>query len=291
MNNFQLIGIFCQIDDFCKVFSDLTNSSKLLPNNLSKAKRGPSCKLTVSEVAAILVAFHLSGFTKFKDFYNSYVCVFWQEYFPQLVSYNRFIELQVQALPILTMFGYMNSGLKTGIYYIDSTHLAVCKNQRIKRHKVFKGLAARGKVSVGWFYGFKLHLVINHMGELMVFKFTPGNFNDAKCAPNILKQLKGLAFGDKGYLSKDLADSLSEQDLKLITKIRSNMRPRVITKQQKQLLNMRGIVETVIDHLKNSLNLWHTRVRSITGGFVNLIAALVAYTIQPLCINAFKLIP
>ena len=86
---------------------------------------------------------------------------------------------------------------KTGIYYIDSTALLVCDNHRIHRHKTFSSLAARGKTSMGWFFGFKLHLVFNHLNEIVACKLTPGQGHDPRPVPPLTKQLLGKLFAIK----------------------------------------------------------------------------------------------
>jgi hypothetical protein len=116
------------------------------------------------------------------------------------ISYNRFLELKSYVIPILAVYMKHKSGAETGMYYIDSTTLKVCRNQRIHRHKVFNKIASRGKSSMGWFFGFKLHLVINHKGEIMSFCLTPGNIDDRKPMETLFKNLQGTACGDKGYI-------------------------------------------------------------------------------------------
>ena len=181
---------------------------------------------------------------------------------------------------------YYGLGKQTGTYYVDSTKLAVCDNHRIHSHKVFKDIAARGKTSTGWFYGLKLHLVINEQGELMSICFSPGNVSDNN--ESVMDQLcrnleeGGKIFGDAGYVSQKLFELLWEQGLKLITKIRKNMKNKILGMKEKILLKKRFIVETVIDLLKNHNDLWHTRHRSIDNGFNNMLACLAAYNFREL---------
>ena len=184
----------------------------------------------------------------------------------------------------------MNSGKRTGIYYIDSTCLPVCHLKRSKRHKTFEDIAQYGRTSVGWFFGLKLHLVINHQGELIAFKITRGNVNDAKASESLLKLLQGMVFGDKGYIGKTLFSRLLEKGLKLITRTRKNMKPQAYSVLEKQLLNQRGIIETVINHFKHHYQVWHTRHRSVINAMTHLMAAIAAYVIEPLKISTIKLL-
>src|SRR5690606_3984913 len=151
----------------------------------------------------------------------------------------------------LLAYAQSKCGACTGISFIDSTALRVCTNRRIKRHKVFAGLAARGQCSLGLFYGFKLHLAINEVGEILVFILTAGNVHDRKPVPKMVKSLFGKLFGDKGYLSQPLFDQLLQQGLQLITHVRKNMKNRLLLLRDKLLLRKRNIIETVNDQLKN----------------------------------------
>jgi hypothetical protein len=163
--------------------------------------------------------------------------------------------------------------------------------KRSRRHKTFEVIAEYGRTSVGWFFGLKLHMVINDKGELLAFKMTRGSRHDSKEAAPLLQSLEGLAFGDKGYLGKKLFDELFARRLKLITRKRKNMKETLsLTSYEKQLLNQRGIIETVIGHLKHYYQVWHTRHRSIFNAMTHLVSALAAYTIAPLKLSAIKLI-
>jgi len=156
------------------------------------------------------------------------------------------------------------------------------KNQRIYRHKVFRGLAARGVSSCGWFYGFKLHLITNHLGDLVSFAITKGNISDGNMTRNLSQNLKGFLFGDKGYLSNKTVSDLLKQGLHLVTKVRQNMKPKPISATTKFLLYKREIIETVIGQLKDFRHLLHTKYRSVTGYFVNALSALISYTLNPI---------
>lgn len=286
----QIVSIFCDIDDFCKELDGYVENG-LLEDKNKKPKRGPKPVLSVSEVATIMVLYQMSKFKNFKAFYTTFLTTYWKHHFPKLPSYSRFIELIKYSIMPLTMYSTIKKGRKTGIYYIDGTCLPVCPLKRSKRHKVFDGISEFGKTSVGWFFGLKLHLVINNEGQLIAFKITKGNVNDVKAAYLLLSKLKGLAFGDKGYIGKKLSEELMEGVLKLITRKRKNMKDiEPITALEKQLLNQRCIIETVFDHLKHHYQIWHTRHRSIINALCHLLAALAAYTIDPLKISALKLL-
>lgn len=283
----QLTDIFCQVDDFCKDFDSYVHA-KLLPN--PSPHRGPSCCLSEAEIMTILIAFQNSGYRHFKLFYTGHIRQFWRGAFPSLPSYNRFIELIHRVFFHLILFAQIHSGKRTGIYYIDSSCLPVCHLKRSSRHKTFDAIAEYGKTSVGWFFGLKIHIVINNVGELIAFKITRGNISDVTASESLLQMLKGIAFGDKGYISKALFARLLKNGLKLITRTRKNMKPIHYAPFEKQLLNQRGIIETVINHFKHHYHIWHTRHRSIINAMTHLMAAIAAYSIEPLKISAIKLL-
>ena len=238
----------------------------------------------------ILIMFHHIRFRDFKTYYIAYVTRHYQGEFPNLPSYSRFISIMKQAVFPMALFTWLNAGKQTGIYYIDSSCLPVCHIKRSKRHKTFEDTATYGRTSVAWFFGLKLHIVINDQGELIAFKITQGHRHDGREAFSLLKVLEGLAFGDKGYISKKLFDELMGKGLKLITRKRKNMKAEPLSDYERQLLNQRGIVETVIGHLKHHYQIWHTRHRSILNAMTHLVTALAAYAITPLKISAIRLL-
>ena len=210
--------------------------------------------------------------------------VHYQKDFPNLVSYSRFVGLIPRALhPMLMFLTTTRMGKNSGISFIDSTSLMVCHNNRIFNHKVFDGIAQRGKTTMGWFFGFKLHLIINDKGELLSFYLTPGNVNDGDKSL-VLKMAKGLwgkLFGDKGYINQQLVELLFEKSIHLITGIRRNMKNKLMLMADKIFLRKRSLIESVNDELKNNCQVEHTRHRSVVIFFVHLFSALTAYTFLP----------
>lgn len=272
------LQIFCEIDDFCLWFVPVWESRMLPPADRKLRRR--DAQLCLSEVMTILVVFHRSNYRTFKHFYQEYVEVVLRDDFPTLVSYNRFIEFVPGAFVPLCAYLQRRKGAVSGIAFIDSTPLKVCHNRRIHQHHVFKELAQRGKTSTGWFYGFKLHLIINDQGDLLAFKVTLGNVDDRAPVPDMTKGLYGKLFGDKGYISQKLFELLYERGLQLITKIRKNMKNRLMSVLDNLLLRKRALIETVNDQLKNISQIEHSRHRSVTNAMVNVIAGLIAYTYQ-----------
>ncbi len=272
-----LLSIFCDIDDFCKAFEPAFHKHLLAAG---KRQRKRATRLSLSEMMTIIVSFHQSGYRTFKDYYTRYVVQHLRAEFPDLVSYQRFVELMPRTLLPLCCYLRTRKGRCTGITFIDSTPLVVCHNRRIHSHKVFDGWAARGKNAMGWFFGFKLHLVVNDRGELLGFRLTPGNTDDRAPVPDLVEELFGKLYADKGYLSQALFEQLLDRDLEMITKVKKNMKNRLLTLWDKLMLRKRALIETINDQLKNISQIEHSRHRSRVGFMVNLLAGLIAYTFQ-----------
>lgn len=279
----KIAEIFIKTDDFCNEF-ELEFKKHSLPAPAGTKKRNRKTTLSDSEIITILIVFHGGQFRNFKHFYLNYVCVHLKDCFPQLVSYNRFIELShCSAVAFMLFLHHCCRGECTGISFIDSTVLRVCHNKRIKRNKVFKDLAKVGKSTVGWFFGFKLHLIINDKGEILSFFVSQGNTADsnARIITKMTKELFGKLFGDKGYISKALSDILFDNGMQLITAVRRNMKQKALSNEEKLLLRKRSVIETVNDELKNICQVEHTRHRSIAGFILNIMSAIAAYSFFP----------
>ncbi len=272
----DILTLFFEIDEFCKHFEPIWKRHLLSDGNKHRDRER---SLSLSEVMTIMVLFHSAGYRNLKQFYLEFVSVHLTNEFPALVSYPRFVQFEGEALIPLAAYLQTRAGVCTGISFVDATKLVACENLRIPQHKQFASIAKRGKTSTGWFFGFKLHLTVNNVGELLSWFVTPGNCDDRKPVPHLAKKLWGKLFGDKGYLSNPLKLLLAEQNLELITKPKKNQKNVVpLPKEDKILLRKRAIIETVIDQLKNISQIEHTRHRSFWNFLVNLVAGLIAYT-------------
>ena len=278
----KVIEFYVEIDDFYKDFE--VEIRKHLIESKSEGKRIRKSRLSESELMSILILFHYGQFTNLKSFYNLYVREHLSDLFPDLVEYNRFVELQKKvAIPLMLFLKHKGLGKSTGINFIDSTHLKVCHNRRIHQHKTFEGIAERGYCSIGWFFGFKLHLIINDKGEILAFYLTKGNIDDRniKVMTSMTRDIFGKLFADKGYISKALSDLLFGNGIQLIAKPKKNMKKQNLSQSDKILLRKRAIIESVNDELKNICKIQHTRHRSINNFLINLMAGLVAYCFFP----------
>lgn len=278
----KVTEIFVMADDFCKFFDQMMEKYSIPDKNKRKYHRNGT--MSKAEIIVILILFHSSGYRCLKHFYLNHVCVHLRHLFPDVVSYNRFVELEkTVALPMAIFIKKVLLGKCTGISFVDSTPLRVCRNQRIHIHKVFKGIAERGKCSMGWFFGFKLHLICNEKGELLNFMITPGDVDDRKPLElkSFIEFIYGKLVGDKGYIGKNLFQRLFVDGIQLITKLKSNMKGALMSVSDRLLLRKRAIIETVNDELKNIAQVEHSRHRSFDNFIVNLLGAISAYCFFP----------
>lgn len=278
-----IISIFYEIDNFCREFIPYWEQQCLSMDDSRVNLELPSA-LTLSEAMTICVVFHHSGYRTFKKYYQDLISQRYRKFFPRLVSYNRFVELMPYTALPLAYFVCSHKGNCTGISFVDSTTLDVCDTHRIPQHKVFQEVAQRGKSSTGWFYGFKLHLIINDKGEILNFCLTAGNKDDRnhKVMKHLTKKLFGALFADKGYLSQKLFDTLWEKGIKLVTKQKKNAKKKGIMElSERILLRKRAVIESVNDFLKNICQIEHSRHRSCHNFVVNLVAGLAAYSFLP----------
>lgn len=275
----KVIEIFCIADDFCKEL--VKNGTELrLQATDGKKHRNRKCTISDSEMITILICFHLGQFRNFKHYYLNYVSTTLSSEFPNLISYSRFVQLEHRVvLPLMMFIQLICLGECTGITFIDSTKIAVCHNKRIKRNRVFKGMAEIGKSTMGWFYGFKLHLVCNDKGELLNFCITKGNVDDRNIEVfNVLSnKLFGSLYADKGYISKNLFSKLFHDGIHLVTGIKNNMKNQLMTMKDKILLRKRSVIETINDQLKNMCQIEHSRHRGKLNFLINLISGVAAY--------------
>jgi hypothetical protein len=274
----EIVALFCDIDDFCVQFEPLWQQHLIREG---RRRRWRESRLCLSEVMTIVVSFHQSGYRTFKDYFLRYVTPHLRWAFPQIVSYTRFVELIRETLVPLCAYFQTRKGRSEGVAFIDSTLLSVCHPKRSGRHKVFAGLARWGRNSLGWCYGFKLHLLINDVGELLACRLTAANVDDRVPVPALVAKVQGRVFGDRGYISQALFATLFSRGVQLITKLRKDMKNKLLPMLDKLLLRKRSLIETVNDQLKNISQIEHSRHRSVTNFLVNLVAGLIAYTYQP----------
>lgn len=279
----EVTEIFYLCDDFTKEFEKSYKNRVLNQDNGKKTRNKPN-KLSYSEVMTILISFHLGGHRNLKHYYIFYVSKHMTSEFPKLVSYNRFVELQQQAaFPLVLFLKLCRMGNCTGISFVDSTTVKVCHIKREKQNKVFAGTATKGKSTIGWFFGFKLHIIINDKGEIINFVITQGNVDDREPlnSETFIKSVFGKLYADRGYISQKLKEILFVDGIHFVYKLRNNMKGGELPLQDKINLRKRAVIESVNDELKNICQIEHTRHRSFTNFVTNMIAGLLAYSFLP----------
>lgn len=268
----QLIALFLSIDDFCIELAAWKQDRYPLPT------RKPA--LADSELMCLCIYYQYSGYKCFQYYYQQCVEPVLKPYFPKLISYERFLTLLVRILPGLYVYLKYCTLLSklTGLYFIDSKKLVVCHNRRIHAHRVFAGIAQRGKSSTGWFFGLKLHLVINNLGQIMNFLITAANVadNNEQVLKHLLANLQGECYGDRGYLTK-LFEQFYLQGLHLITRIRSNMKNQLLKMEHQLKLRKRAVIESVNDILVSVFDIEHSRHRNPLNALVHMLTGLIAY--------------
>ncbi|SCZ70431.1 IS982 family transposase [Photorhabdus luminescens] len=270
----KLVELFCDVDDFCRVFIPLWEQQCIEEGHRQRRRHG---RMSASGIMTIVIAFHMSHYRDFKNFYFGLVRRYPQQDFPTLLSYTRFLGVVSSVLGPLCSYLTQVKGKPTGLAFVDSTSIRVCHNIRIPRHKVFDGIAKRGKGSMGGFFGFKLHLIVNHQGEIVSAKLTPGNVDDREPVRELAAGLTGTLYGDKGYISQALFDDLNATGVTLITDTRSNMKAKALSVWDKVMLSKRFIIETIHAQLKNISQIEHSRHRSLQGFMLNVLGGLIAY--------------
>ena len=273
---FEFTTLFCTIDDFFQKNEAIYWQYLKQENPKVRHRSGVLC---LSEIIFIAVWYKNSQIHHFKAFYGM-IKRFYSKLFKALPSYQRMIYLINQYQMVLQALHIsLTSNTQTACAWVDSTTLPVCKNQRIQRHKSLKQIATRGKSSMGWFYGCKLHVLVDAQGHFIQTQLSHGHISDVKMLPKLSQGYIGKIFGDRGYISENLKDQLLKQGIELITYHRKNMRPVALSTKDEAMLRQRNKIETIFSLLKQQYNLVSSRHRSISGYFAGIYASLCAYQI------------
>jgi Transposase DDE domain len=274
----DLTELYTEIDDFCRQFVIALNERLIGNEKIITIDTGG---LSLSEVLTILIYYHFSRFDCLKHYYLIKLVNGFKKEFPKLPSYNRFVERIPEVALLAIAYLQFKQAKFEGSGYIDATPLRVCHNKRTNSHKVFKLTAKLGKSSMGWFYGFKLHVICDFAGNIVKCRISDGAANDLKVGAKMMKDLKGKIYGDKGYIGKKEFLQLLDQGLILITGVKKNMKNRLLELWDKILLKKRSLIESVYNIMKNTLHLEHSRHRSSINGGIYYITTLIAYCWKP----------
>lgn len=277
-----LYEMFFELDELCKLL-EKSADGRQLPGS-TPPRYSPQTRLSESEIMTILCFYHYSGYKCFEYYYDEMVLKELKSFFPNAVTHNRFVELIPRVAQRMYLFAQLKCSFaqRSGIYFADSKKMPVCDNKRIHSNRVFEGVAGRGKSSTGWFYGLKLHLIVNNLGQVVQFCFSPANVsdNDKLVLDKLLKGIKGACFADKGYLTKHF-QHFFEQGIQLVTKIRKNMKNSLMQVHHKIWLRKRAVIESINDLLMTVFDIDHTRHRSPWNAIVHALAGLIAYDYYP----------
>ena len=269
----KLVEVYSEVDDLVKSYKKYLQEKEVkIPKN--------KMQLSEAEIGSILVCYHFSGYKCFEYYYKEKIRKNMKSWFPKAPSYESFLRYIPKAIDLiyLWLFYKVCQSKRTNLYIIDSKKLPVCEIQREHSNRVFSGVARKGKSSTGWFYGLKIHLVINDLGEIVSFELTSGNVGDNNhdLLKRLLENLEGFCIGDKGYLSA-LFSFFYENKLHLLTKIKKTTKGKVAIPAHLNLIKKRAVIESVFDILGSVLNIEHTRHRQPSNAIVHIFSSLLAY--------------
>lgn len=272
----DITALFCIIDDLFLKFESVY--WKYL-KQLKHRKRLRSTNLRLSEIILIAVWYKTSQFNNFKAFY-SYIGHSYADLFRCLPCYQRMVNLiNMHQLAIHALHFTLMKSPQCSHLWVDSTSLPVCKNQRIQRHKALKDIATRGKSSMGWFFGCKLHVVMNADGDMVSTALSNGHIADIKMVEELVKGFKATIYADRGYISQSLKENLKLQEIDLVTYHRKNMQVIQLSQIDQHYLKQRNKIETLFSLLKGQYNLVTSKARSVQGYLSGIYASLCAYQI------------
>jgi transposase len=218
----------------------------------------------------------------------------WKDYYRYLRSHHHGVT--IGSLPTYKNFmgcvhklvGYalvfleaVRKYCKQGVnlQFADASALPVCKIKREFTHKVAKGLASKSKGTMGWYYGFKLHLVVDKDGLILAWRITTATVDDRKVLALVWHELTSMIVADAGYLGSNWQEAAADLHLILLTGIKKIMR-KLMIRWQHALLKARQIVETVFSVVKFRLGMDSTLPRSAMGYFAHYVWCLLAYQLR-----------
>jgi len=271
-------------DDFIiKLYCILDDLHRLLEGRLLGRKDGRRSVLSDSACMTLAILRWKSGSLSWKSFYRE-VLPWYRRYFPNLPDYQNFIAHIHRITPLITrliplLLQVAKSQGEHRIYFIDSTPIPVCGTKRIEDNRTAGGLASRGKHSLGWFYGFKLHAVCDTEGRLVALTVTTGSTHDSIPVVDLVRELSGVLVGDAAYVGEELRKELQEMGVYLQAAPRKNMN-KMMTKLQGFLFRQRQAIERVFASLKYRFHLDLSLARSVSGMLALITTALCFYQLK-----------
>jgi hypothetical protein len=277
-----LLTIYCFVDDMIKA---LALSLRPL---LSKPGQGtpPTKKhnLSIPELASLAIFRFFTGHRNWKDFYR-HLKTYHGKDFLSLPSYKNFLVAinGCAGFAMVLLSGFLKLfRLRTpddAVKFADSTKLRVCEIFRSLSHKVAKGVASKSKTHTGWFYGFRLHIVINGWLEILGIRITTATEDERRALASMWDDFLGMIVADAGYVGKEWAAKARAEGKILFAAVRANMK-KLMTEAQHRLLKERQKVEIVFATLKLRFGIETTLPRSVFGYFAHYLWALAAYQLK-----------
>jgi hypothetical protein len=277
--NKLILFLYVKIDDMIKEYESQFGKLDFIKQKGNKRGRKPN--LSSSEIVTLAILRYIFRFKEWKHF-HAFAITYLKDMFPKIPFYPNFLTQINRAIHyglfILLIFTKYNQLVSGTLKSVDATPLPVCDNRRISSHRVCNGIAQRGKTSKGWFYGFKLHLVVDEFGNILSFTITPGNIDDRVPLYVLLKKIHGIVLADAGYINHQIMEELFEKGIFLLYSVKGNMK-RLMSKEQHKLLKKRQIVEITFGVLKDRYGLETSIPRSFSGHMAHVIYILLAYSI------------
>lgn len=277
-----LIMIYAFVDNFIKqVLQSIFHAIERPGKNHPPAKR---YNLSVAELVSLAIFRFFTGHRNWKDFYNHIKTYHYRD-FPNFPTYGNFIKAmnKLSSLATILLQGFMNvfqriTG-KEKLKFADGSKLKVCEIKREFSHKVCRKYASKSKSTMGWFYGFKLHIICNELMQILNLKITTATTDERKALEMMWINVFGTIVADAGYVGKDWQKKAWNLGKHLFTGVRANMK-KVMTETQHQILKLRQKVETVFSVLKLRMGLETTLPRSPLGFFAHYLWCITAYQMK-----------
>jgi transposase len=277
-----LLMIYCFVDDFLKgIVKNIRYALERPGKNRPPIKKH---NLSLAELISLAIFRFFTGHRNWKDFYQ-HLKTYHQKDFSRLPKYGNFLYAINKLSPFanLMLQAFMNIFQKlTGenkLKFADSTKLKVCDIKREFSHKVCYGIASKSKSTMGWFYGFRLHIICNELMQLLKIKITTAAFDERKGLEMMWNNIFGMIVADAGYVGKNWQKKAQDLGKHLFTAVKANMK-KLMTAIEWQILKMRQCVESVFSVLKLRLGIETTLPRSPLGYMAHYLWCLTAYQLK-----------
>jgi hypothetical protein len=269
-----IIAVFCLIDDELK---KMLNGQRL-------RQRGPTPGLQDSEVITMEIVGEFLGNDCDKSIWE-YFRSHWKHFFPKIPDRSNFVRqaanLHAVKRILQERLALVLGAFTDSLHLIDGLPMPVCKFARAYFSKVFKGDAAYGYCATKkeHYFGFRGHLVVNSMGVITAATFTAANIDERDVCPELVRKIRGLLVGDKGFMRPSLQSELATDDLHLQTPLRDNMKDNRPKGFLNWMMGTRRLIETVIGQLAERFHIEKIRARDVWHAASRFWRKLLAHTV------------